>query len=76
MCLFSLVKGIKNLDSYSSTFLIDYAIVLGNFNTIKNSYARPGRNDLLQTCAFFSSEKGMNPLFRGGAVALAPKPTD
>jgi hypothetical protein len=25
---------------------------------------------------FLVREKGMNPLFRGSAVALAPKPTD
>ncbi|EOL12170.1 hypothetical protein WQ5_03174, partial [Enterococcus faecalis EnGen0339] len=47
-----------------------------NFNTIKNSHARPGRNDLYRRAPFLVREKGMNPLFRGGAVALAPKPTD
>ena len=54
----------------------DYSIVLSNFNTIKNSHARPGRNDLYRRAPFLVREKGMNPLFRGGAVALAPKPTD
>lgn len=34
------------------------------------------QRSITDVCLFLALEKGMNPLFRGGAVALAPKPTD